>query len=479
MPSFSQLGGKPAVVAEDWCPEHLVPESQCVECQTALMPKPKEFGFCQKHGVNECVLCHPEFAQVKGTPRLPQYDTAQALAVMPRPENNSRNTLHKRRVQFATEESATRAGVDVDVVQDRPMRDFVTANGELMFDPTRVAHLSSRVPGTIAGVFKTLGESVAAGDVLVLIDAALVGQAKSQLLHAVVQLQLRRTNVDRLRAAANSLPTRTLTEAETALQEAEIGFITSRQALVNLGFEVPEQIDERDAKKISDDLRFLGIPTALRAELPPGGRTANLIPIQATYDGVLVASHVVVGEVVNTTNVLFTVANPQRMWLTLSVREEDAPHVAIGLPVVFRTADTRSETRSQISWISPTVDERTRSVQVRVPIDNADGRLREKTFGTGTIILREEPHAVVVPREAVQATADAQFVFVRDKNYLTKGAPKVFHVRQIRTGAQDAEFVELLAGVLPGEVVATKGSAVLLAQLLHSNLGAGCGCHEH
>jgi cobalt-zinc-cadmium efflux system membrane fusion protein len=38
--------------------------------------------------------------------------------------------------------------------------------------------------------------------------------------------------------------------------------------------------------------------------------------------------------------------------------------------------------------------------------------------------------------------------------------------------------VELLAGVLPGEVVATEGSNVLLAQLLRASLGAGCGCHD-
>ena len=72
-------------------------------------------------------------------------------------------------------------------------------------------------------------------------------------------------------------------------------------------------------------------------------------------------------------------------------------------------------------------------------LDNADRRLRDKTFGTARIILREEPPAVVVPREAVQTTSDASFVFVRDKNYLQEGSPKVFHVRQVRIGAATLE----------------------------------------
>ena len=111
-------------------------------------------------------------------------------------------------------------------------------------------------------------------------------------------------------------------------------------------------------------------------------------------------------------------------------------------------------------------------------LDNSQGLLRDRMYGTGHIILREEPNAIVVPKIAVQSTADAHFVFVRDKNYFKKDAPKVFYVRQVRIGASDDEFTELLAGVLPGEVVATEGSSVLLGQLLRSNLGAGCGCHQ-
>ena len=43
---------------------------------------------------------------------------------------------------------------------------------------------------------------------------------------------------------------------------------------------------------------------------------------------------------------------------------------------------------------------------------------------------------------------------------------------------RDELNAEILAGVLPGEVVASKGSAVLLAQLLRGSLGAACGCYE-
>jgi membrane fusion protein, heavy metal efflux system len=480
MAKFSVLLGAASENEADWCSEHLVPESQCIECNIALMPKHKEFGFCRNHGVAECVICHPELAQVTGEPKLPSYNTIRPLGLMTRSENNSRNMLHKRRVQFASSESATKSGIDVDVVQERPMTDGITANGEVEFDPSRVAHLSSRVAGTVAYVLKMAGSDVRAGDILVLVDAAAVGQAKAQLLHAFVKRQLCETTAGRLRnaGAVGAVSGKSILDAESALQDAEIGFISARQTLVNMGFEVPERFQGEDAKQIAEDLQFLGVPQPLVASLPAGTKTTNLIPIRAPYDGTVVASDVVAGEVVNMAKVLFTIADPKQMRLLLNVRQEDARYVVAGLPVIFRTDDYSQEVRGRISWVSPTIDERTRTLQVRINLDNQQGRLRDKTFGTGRIVLREEPNAVVVPREAVQSTSDANFVFVRDRYYLKDGAPKLFHVRQVRVGAKDDHYVELLAGVLPGEVVATKGSPVLLAQLLRSNLGAGCGCHE-
>ncbi len=358
------------------------------------------------------------------------------------------------------------------------MTETVAANGEIEFDPTRVAHLSPRAPGSVSHVFKIVGDEVRPGEVLALVDVAAVGQAKSDLLQAIVQRRLRASNYERLQAAGIGVAGATVTAAKAALEEADVAFLSARQALVNLGLEVPEEFGDADPARIADELRFLGIPSDVLANLPAGTLSANLYAVRAPYEGVVVASESVVGEVVGADDVLYTLADPTRMWLTLAVPQEDARYVKRGQQVDFRTDDGGTHASGQISWVSPTIDQRTRTMQARVVLDNPDGALRDKTFGTGRIVLRQEPRAVVVPREAVQTTSDATFVFVRDRDYLKPGSPKVYHVRQVRTGARDATHVELLAGVLPGEVVATKGSNVILSQLLRSNLGAGCGCHD-
>jgi cobalt-zinc-cadmium efflux system membrane fusion protein len=481
LPKFAALFGTPVSDFEnkDWCDEHSVPDSICVECQVDLLPKGKPFGWCKVHGVMECPEHHPELYQGrKGEPRLPKYDTAAALAVLPRPENNSISTLHQTRLQFASEASVAKAGVDVAVVEEGPMRDAIAAAGEVTFAPTHVAHLASRVPGMLTHVRAGLGDRVQAGQVLALVDAGAVGQAKSQLLQAISMLQVAEKNLARLSKVADGIGRKQLQEAEAALQEAQIGVVTARQALVNLGFDVPQDVDQRDPRDLVDEMRFLGLPTDLAASLEGETKTANLMPIVAPQAGEIVQTHVVAGEVVGTDTTLFTIADPDRMWLTLHVPAEQARFVKRGQKVEFTTDDGSQRAAGQIEWISPAVDPKSRTLQARVPLDNRETNLRDQSYGTAQVILREEPNAIVVPKVAVHSTGDTYVVFVRDKHYFDEQAPKLFYVRQVRLGAASDTQVELLAGALPGEEIASQGSAVLLAQLLRSQLGAGCGCHE-
>jgi membrane fusion protein, heavy metal efflux system len=481
LPKASQLTATALTTSADWCEEHLVPESICIECDSKLLPKTKAFGFCKEHGVAECVIHHPELAQVKNEPKLPSYDTAAVIPLLPRTENNSRNTLHTRRVQFTSPDAVTKAGVGVTIVMERPVVESISANGEIVFDPTRVAHLSVRAPGSVAVVYKTIGDTVEPGEILALIDAAQVGQAKTNLITSMVQLQLRKKTVERLKpiAAGDAVPQKSVVEAESALQEAEVALLSARQSLENLGFDLEGVIKSADAAKAAEEIRFLGIPKPLISELPIGAKTANLIPLRAPYGGVVVESEIAAGEVVDGTRSLFTIADPARMWMLLHVRQEDAPYVRKNQLVRFQTDDKSQSAEGAISWISPAIDEQTRTLQVRVTLSDNLHQLRDKTFGEGQIVLRSEPKAMVVPKSAIQSTSDAQFIFVRDKHFFDEESPKFFHVRQVRLGATDGDHVELLAGALPGEVIATTGSNVLLAHLLRSDLGAGCGCHDH
>jgi membrane fusion protein, heavy metal efflux system len=478
MPKFSKLMGRERSVTEDWCPEHGVPESCCVECNADLMPR-QEYGWCQNHGIPNCPLEHPELTQLKTPPSITseELDRARrALQFAKRPENNSQCKLYQRRLQFPSAEAVEKAGIEVATASEAPIVEAVSASGQITYDQTRVARLSSRLRGAVWRVDKQVGERVQRGDVLALVEAAEVGKAKSEFLLAQAQAELKRAAVERSRQAYNkgAVPLASSQESETALREAEIRLLSAQQDLVNLGLPIrAEDVRGLRPEEIAQRLQFLGLPAELTRGLDPKTMTANLIPVKSPIGGSVVLRDVVEGEVVDVAKVLFMVADTRRMWVTLDLRLEDAKQVALGQVVMFRPDAGDEETTGKISWISTAVDEKTRTLKVRADLDNASGRLRAFTFGTGRIILREEKQAVVVPNEAIQSDGDCQVVFVRDKDFLEKDTAKVFHVRTIRPGTRNGPMTEVAVGLWPGEVVATKGSGALRAELLKNNLGEG------
>lgn len=477
VPKFSSLLGTAPEGNEDWCPPHSVPESLCVECKPELLPRGKVFGWCKKHGVHECPLCHPEVAQLTKTPSVSPADlerAQRALDFTPRPENSNLCKLQARRLQFASEEAVTKAGIEIEPAARGPMIEFVPANGEITYDQTRVARLSSRVPGTVWLVQKQVGDRVQRGEVVALVDAAEVGRVKAEFLQAFALVDVKTRILANMRTAETVIPARTVQEVEAALREARIRLVSAQQALTNLGLPIQtDGLQSLTEEKLALRLQFLGLPENLVRTFDPKTTTGNLLPIVAPLDGIVVAREVVAGEVVDQTKVLLMVADTRQLWLTLDVRLEDARLLALGQRVVFRPEGGKDEVTAKINWISTAVDHKTRTVKVRADLANAEGRLRASTFGTGRVILREEPNAVVVAKEALNWEGCCHVVFVRDKNYLKEGSPKVFHVRKVVPGAKDDKSVEIIAGLLPGEIVATKGSGVLRSELLKNNLGDG------
>lgn len=482
LPKFSSLLGNTAEVPDDWCLDHNVPESQCIECDDELLPREKDYGWCKEHGVAQCPLHHPDAAQLKQTPSVPPeaFEGAErALALRPRAENNSRCQLHERRLQFASAEAVKKVGIEVDVAHQRPITEAIVANGEIRYDETRLAPLVSRVSGTAWRVYKRVGDHVKEGEILALIDAAEVGRSKAAFLQAVTHVRHETTNVDKLKplAATAAVSGRQFRVAEATLEDAQIALHAAQQALTNLGLDIDaDQLADASIDEIAHNLRFLGLPDDLTERIKT--TTSNLFPVKAPIDGVVVDRSLVAGEVVETNAPLFSVADVSRMWLMLDVREEDVRFMSLGQKVLFRptAGDDQDDIEGLLSWISTSVDDQTRTVEARAEIPNSDGRLRANSFGTGRIVLREEPRAVVAPTEAVHWDGCCRVVFVRDKNYLSADAPKFFHVRKVRPGVKSPAGTEIIVGLLPGEVIATKNSVVLEAQLLKSNLGAGCGC---
>jgi cobalt-zinc-cadmium efflux system membrane fusion protein len=488
IPKFSEIFGNGNTAAEDWCKLHTVPQSMCVECDDKLLPKIKP-AWCRIHEVHYCPLDRPEIAQLPEVPAISPADVARArraLDLKERSTNSPKCKMSERRLQFASEGIMKKMGIDVEPAWRGPVVEFITASGEIVYEQPRVAPVSTPVAGRVWQVTDQglQGNHVQRGDLLALVDAAEVGKAKTELLQAYAQLELRAKALDNLKALEKqqiSVPVPRLLEAESAVREAQIRLLGAEQVLLNLGLPLDSSgIKGVTAEELARRVQFLGIPEAIAKRLN-SKTTGNLFPILAPREGVVVASKVTAGEIVDPSKAMFVVADTSQMWVVLNVRLEDMKYLRVrdaktgsaGQEVRFRPDGGGPEIRGELIWRNTQVDERTRTVQVRAQIPNADGSLLANTFGHGQIILREEKQAILVPNEAVHWDGDCNIVFVRDKNFFAAGAPKVFHVRTVRPGVKTATHTEIIVGLVQGEVVAAKNSANIRSELLKNNLGAG------
>ena len=478
VPKFSELVGNQEIQGVLWCDDHGVPEADCISCNAELMPKEELYGWCAEHGVQECVLHHPQVAQLSADTVFDPTDferAARALAVRGRTKNDSACNMHLRRIQFTSIAAVDLAGIDINLVDRGPVIETIKTTGEIVYDPTRVAHLSSRAKGTIWAVKKNVGDQVKQGDVLALVDAAEVGQLKSQLLKAKTQLDLNTKTFQRFsKLGGDIIPEQKIQEAKAAKADSEFQLESTVQALANLGLVIDfDTIVGQPIIEVRANLRLLGIPQDIVESLDATRVSTNLIPLVSPRDGVVVMRNAVAGEVVETGKLLFTVADTKQMWLLLSVRLEEAERVTLGQKIVFRPSGSEREATGSVTWISTEVDSETRTVRVRGELANAQGRLRNETFGGGEIVLREEGDAIIVPSDAIHWEGCCHVAFVRDKDYFKEGSFKVFHTRSVRPGVKMGKNTEVIAGLLPGEVIVTAGSGILRAELLKGNLGAG------
>lgn len=461
---------------KDWCKEHGVPESKCAICHPELLKGEKAADWCAEHGVPEsqCTICHPELA-VRGA--APKVDSGIAVTAA-EPSQLGKDPrlcrIHELRVQFASPQALEKAGIRLVEVRERPLPDRLEAVGELEHDPSRLAKISARVSGTVWKLFKRLGDSVRQGDLVAVIDAPDAGRAKAEWLQAAAQVEARERTLKRIeKSVASSLRTEVeREEAAAALREARIRRFNAQQALAAMGLPLdPQELLALPADEQESKLRFLGLPSALLDSPGEKRLPATLVPVLAPRDGAVLEQEAIEGEGVEGGKMLFLVGETARLWLTLSVPAETARLLAARQAVLFAGREEGAEAAAgELFWISPRIDEKTRTVQARAEIDNASGFWRAGAFGKARILIREKPAAAAVPDEAVHWEGCCHLVFVRVKD-------EVFQPRKVRLGMKSGGYTEVLAGVAPGEVIAAAGSHVLKAEILKSALGAGC-CAE-
>jgi cobalt-zinc-cadmium efflux system membrane fusion protein len=296
-----------------------------------------------------------------------------------------------------------------------------------------------------------LGDRVEAGELLAELESKELAETKAECLAAKERLKLAEANLDReerLRAKKISTEKEHL-EARQEKAKAEIELNLAEQRLRALGVSKKDvdALDKADEDKLT------------------------CYELRAPFASVVIQKHITLGEKLSGEHTPFVIADLSKVWVNLTVYQKDLGSIRIGHEAVISFGHGIPEARGKIDYISPMVEEATRTATARVILANTEGRIRPGLFVTSRLVLEKISAPVVVPRSAVLDVDGLETVFVRHGDH--------FEVCHVKLGRTDRTRVEILHGLNNGDTYVSSGAFALKAELGKKSFGAGGHGHGH
>lgn len=209
-------------------------------------------------------------------------------------------------------------------------------------------------------------------------------------------------------------------------------------------------------------LALWNIPEDQIAMLDRTGRAQRTLVLRAPRDGEIAEKMVTDGQAVRAGDNLFLIADRRQLWVDLAVFEMDARLVHVGTPVSMTVDGLPGRSyRGRVTFIYPTVEEKTRTLTARVEVDNDDGALRPGMYATAETAPSGRM-ALTVPTDAVLPTGTENLVFVNRGD-------GTFLPRAVSVGVRTDSLVEVVKGLRPGDEVIASATYLLDSE---SNLAA-------
>jgi Cu(I)/Ag(I) efflux system membrane fusion protein len=303
-----------------------------------------------------------------------------------------------------------------ELVRERPFVE-VRLIGKIEADETRLSALTARVSGRLDRLYvDTTGELVKQGEALAEIYSP-------ELLAAAEELNQAQRTFSSL--SENASPAR---------RESAAAVLTAAR----------------------EKLRLLGIAGEQIEAIAAGDVPSDHVTLQAGATGVVIEKNAVEGDYVRTGSVILRIADLTHLWVNLAAYESDLAWLRLNQEVEFTAQALPGERFSgRISFISPTLDERTRTVTVRVEAANENGSLKPGMLVRGLVLAEAGAEgALLVPRSAVLFTGKRSVVYVEVPN----SERPTYEGREIVLGPRAGDSYILREGLVEGERVVVHGS---------------------
>ncbi|MDI6451801.1 efflux RND transporter periplasmic adaptor subunit [Anaerobaca lacustris] len=192
-------------------------------------------------------------------------------------------------------------------------------------------------------------------------------------------------------------------------------------------------------------------------------------PLRAPFDGTVIDKRLSLGEAVKEDADAFVVADLGTVWVDFRVHQKDLPAIGLDQTILIECGLDRIE--GKIAYLSPVVDNDTRTALARVIVPNPSGGLRPGTFVSGVVTLKDAEAPLVVEKSALQYIDDQPCVFAHDGH--------AFEKRHVMLGRTDGRYIEITAGLQPGETIVTKNAFRIKSEMEKAKTAVSGHGHVH
>ena len=178
------------------------------------------------------------------------------------------------------------------------------------------------------------------------------------------------------------------------------------------------------------------------------------IELRASQSGLIISSHVRLGQPVEPALELMDISDRSKMWAVAKIPEQEAAQVRVGSSAHIRIpALGPEEIDAKLVRFGVDADRQAGTIEGIFELDNSEGRLLPGMRAEFAIILSQRSNVLSVPRESIQGDPANRVVFVEDFEL-----PNAFVRSPVVLGEQNDDYVEVLNGLFPGDRVVTRGS---------------------
>jgi len=257
------------------------------------------------------------------------------------PASSEGGDIGPRQISFSTE-AIKLMEIETTAVQRRLVTTEIRMVGKIAYDETRIKHITAWVPGRIDRLYVDFtGITVAKGDHMVYLYSPELLEDQRALLAAIAGAQ-------NIRPGSSDFA---------------------------------ERLKSSNVEAVRTRLRLRGLADQQIAEIEKAGEPLTHLTIYSPIGGVVIEKNATEGMYVNTGTLIYTVADLSKLWVKLDAYESDLSWIRYGQEVEFTTEAYPGEVfRGRVSFRDPVLNAKTRTVKIRVNIDNPDGKLKPEMF---------------------------------------------------------------------------------------------------